>query len=248
MAFDAVYSQLIFPTSEDDFARDIDGDGKPDNRLGALLAGLGPFLVMQAQLDSAMQLGKVINLLRIEATSLATATSVSVQVLAGLDGDADPTNNTVAGTSLRADPLWPRSVLTGSIEKGRLRARGSAQLRSAFSLDIPFNVPAVPLLVEALITETGLEEGILAGAIPWEQVKTEVLAPLGKELASRDWFRLLLDTDKDGKVSVEELTGNALVGPFIAPDLDLDKDGTPDALSFGMAFSGVRCYVDVAVK
>ncbi len=64
--------------------------------------------------------------------------------------------------------------------------------------------------------------------------------------ASGSLGQSLLDTfdaDHDGTVTVTEVRTNSLVEPFFALDLDLDGDGTKDALS-----AGIHSVIDVTTS
>jgi hypothetical protein len=53
----------------------------------------------------------------------------------------------------------------------------------------------------------------------------------------------LFDIDKDGSIAADEVKNSALLGVLLKADVDLDKDGTPDHMSAGMAFTSVSCVI-----
>ena len=50
--------------------------------------------------------------------------------------------------------------------------------------------------------------------------------------------------NSDGKITADEIRNNALLKPLLAPDVDTDKDGKPDALSIGFGFTAVTCSIN----
>lgn len=55
---------------------------------------------------------------------------------------------------------------------------------------------------------------------------------------------MVLDADGDGRVTAAEVRANAMLGPLLEPDVDVDGDGTSDHLSFGVRVNWVRGYFE----
>ena len=247
----SVVHRLAFPTSASDYARDMDGDGKPDNRLGQIVSVVGPFMPFQAELDGAMQKGNVLHLLTVYAVSPKDAPQATVRAIMGLDGDEDPLNNLIDRANLRTDPASAVRVLRGSIRNGRLRVEGQLALTAPLGPGILVVVSTDQAVLEATITPEGLVDGVASGAVAWDRVENELLPPMAKQLSNNlvdPTLRDILDTNRDGEITADELLNNFLSGPFLSPDIDLDGDGIKESMSFGVGFSSIRCHIDLSLK
>lgn len=112
----------------------------------------------------------------------------------------------------------------------------------------------------AAVTETTLQGGTISGAAMSADVQATLVPALQTTISlaiARDcpggapptcgcmagsegvsWVNLF-DDDDDCAVSLAEFQANTMVATYFAPDLDLDEDGTNDALSVGLGFTAV---------
>ena len=73
--------------------------------------------------------------------------------------------------------------------------------------------------LEATITPEGLVDGVATGAVAWDRVENEILPPMAQQLSSNlvdPTLWEILDTNRDGKITADELLNNFLLGPFLS--------------------------------
>jgi hypothetical protein len=266
-----VVDSIDMPDSATDSQRlglDLDGDpqGRPDNAIGQVLSHA--FNLAGEDLDEQVRLrieaGEIIHLFDVQATSLAEAHLVGLTAFLGADSDGDPSDNFTGDEVFEVESAG--DLMGGAIADGVLHAqRGTARLAITLpALEEAFVLDLVSAQVEAEITETGMS-GRLGGGVSEEDVD-RVLLPMGQlgleRLIERDCDAggcatdsageialELFDEDLDGRISLDELRENSLIGSLLALDVDLfDQHGNPvprcdgekDCLSLGVGFTAVR--------
>lgn len=249
-ALEAVLSSLTMPMNGQQYAQDVDGNGTPDNQLGALIGGLaftGQTAQLQTSVDEAIADGSALLLFSVFAQALDNAPSTTIQVHLGEDADTDPTNNLTGNGQFTIDPSSPTGLaLSGGIQNGKLGAQGD--LLIVFPAGTTTAVVTMKnAFILADISANGMTNGQLSGAIPWTEID-QVLFPAVEEMLADQQLdptilNLIGDTNGDGTLSADELRNSSLVGMLIRPDVDLDKDGTPDAMSIGVGFQAVSCSI-----
>ena len=263
-----VTTTLALPASNpeaDDYARDIDGDGDRDNRLGQLFAAFAQQGGdLRAALDAAIDRGDLLMLHSLRTPSLEKTEKASWQVLY-----AEPTEEpdfsgsgsfTVASTGPSSKRL-PAKIKDGHVKT----AAGSIPLQ----LDLGNGIFALTLKkgkVFADCSKPSCSSGRINGAITAAQVDTRLipeLAELYSAIVAQDCpgpgpqscadgsmgksIQNLFDEDDDLVITEDELRESSLIQAVLAPDLDLVKangnpgqDGVEDALSAGLGFEAVR--------
>lgn len=261
LALAAIVDSIELPTKENDFAVDLDGTGKK-NRLKELdLEGTAlSFFNLQDEVDAQIARGEFVLLFEIFAESIADDPSVNIRSSEGKDLNGDPADNFSGdATFRRVVSSSSEAMLAGKIAAGALSA-GPGD----FSIPLPFGpLGAVMVRLERAVikadlgsSKSAMTAGQVNGAIPKEEVEATVVPTLA-DLLTYSWMSATIpllkvmlasmDTNKNGKIDNEEVRSHDVFGRFVEPDIDLDGDKTPDAVSIGYGFSATRCKIDGGV-
>ena len=272
-ALDLVVNKYMLPVTDAEakkYAYDIDSDGKVDNALGAILAAIKaivPSVDMQKDMDQNVQNGRVIMLMRVKAADLTTASTASLQAWTGEEkvccdnkpcSVADAKQKCFSGTNEhKPDVNSPaNAVLSGAIAAGTgTFGPGTVEIQ----LPIGRWAARVKLLkakVEGQVSSTGLIEGKLAGAIGQSDLKSQVIPAVAMVLdavltettssqASKDAIKKAFDANKDGKITNDEVEGNAAVAAVMSGDVDADGDGKKEELSAAVGFTAVTATLKI---
>lgn len=261
-----VVNRLILPTSSGQatqVAFDVDGDGDVDNRVGQLFSLLASQGVdVQSGADQAVDSGALVTLLSIQATSLKDAKGAKLRLFKGLSVAAPDLNG---GGKFKVDKAAPKSVLKATITK-KVVATKPGTVR----LTLPSLFPGLPVVrfdlrhaqVAAKCTAERCSKGRIGGGISSAQIDAAVVPAIGAiaraaiaadctgttedtctEGSAGRTMMGIFDANDDGLVTDQEVRTNGLVQAMLAPDLDLDGDGTKDALSFGIGFSAANASI-----
>jgi hypothetical protein len=262
-----VASQITLNVDADKVGFDFTGDGKVDNRLAQIYATVSGVAAIDVQSLSDTQVthGNVILLAEANASSF-TDGSAHGRVLQGsmpMPAACTDGNDMVCGHHLDGQGSFVAVVPAPELSRGKVKA---AQLSfgpgdgsmPVFMSDAPVWVPLHKAQLTGKITSEGLIDGVYGGAIASDDVNGIVLPALQVTVAAiikRDCptgasscvanstgaqYLQLLDTDKNGEVSLDELKSNSLIMGLLQPDVDLDDDGTKDALSAAVGINGVH--------
>ena len=262
MALQTVVQQFLVPKGPNDFARDIDGDGVQDNKLGQIADAIdkaAPGMSWTTQLQSYMadsiSRGTYLALMQIlgKTTALDTQPAARIKIDLGNDPDNNPADNFSGSEELGLNPSSPGDTLDGSISGGKLTA-GPGEV------NIPFVVGGGQLLLvpfkQAVLTgavsPAGIANGQLSGAVTKQDMDSKLLPAFAAyfteslktmtDAANKAMLQKLFDPDADGTVTAAELKGS-IVGIALQPDVDTTGDGIKDAISGGFGFSSVPCIV-----
>lgn len=250
-----VVSQITLPLTKDDKAVDQNGDGLPDNRLGAVLGILNPLLPAinrpQAMMDRLIQKGQYLALLDLHGDD---HDRLVLAVAMGRDLDKDATDNFLGQeTFTREAADEPVTPLPAILAEPALSAGpGTIALLVPLGLAYP-ELALRQTRITGVFSDDGRLQGRITGAIPLAgshdsfyyslAVSLRSLANDPATSSSLKAFVQTLDTDGDGLIEVSDLENSALVRLLAAPDLDLDSDGTADALSAGLGFTATPCAI-----
>lgn len=249
-----VLNEVKVPASANEasqLALDIDGDDRPDNALGGLLASLATTaeLDLQGGVDEQINAGGVIILADVQATDLSNATGVGLQVFLG--GNASPApcmdaSDTTCGRHLDGNASFSitedyDALVVGRIVNGSFSG-GPGNITIELALDETSTIPLtlVGARVEMSVTESGLTSGKLGGAILSEDVDSDVIpavvslidglleecdpnaTPCCPAGSTGETVLAFFDANEDCMVPQSELEENNLIASTIRnPDLDL---------------------------
>ena len=246
---EALLSTMQLPKSARDFARDIDGNGTPDNQLGMLLGTIASFAPqsLDDQLAQAIKSGALLMLFELDTRKTPGDTAARVRVFLGEDADNSADNNFSGDAKLAIAPSSPMDIEL----KGKLSASGQLVVEGTLLAPFPTGGALTTLTLErgqllAQVGGPGLGKGVLTGAIPWTQVREKILPLFVQALGGAGvdpQILQFLDSDGDGRITVKDLESNFLIGSLLRPDVDLDGDGQADALSMGFGFEATRCVI-----
>jgi hypothetical protein len=254
---------------------DLNGDKTIDNQLGMVLGTLaGQGFEVQTTLDEAVDAGSIILLLDLQTPDFASTTGAGLSIKLG-DSDTamptpctDPTMPATCGKHLDGTGVFTIDAgspadagVEGKIAGGVFTGGpGEIKLQIALADADPIDLSLIGARAKATgITEDGISEVILAGAITQSQLDTEVIPNIQAQLppiiaedcdpaagppecgclanSTGDTIISLFDTSpKDCEVTVEEIKTNSLIQSLLAPDVTIDGQ---DALSLGLKVSAV---------
>ena len=217
-----------------------------------MLKAVAPELDLQPAVDEDIASGGSLMLTEVFANSLVNSVA-RVKAHEGEDIDANAANNFSGSEPLRIAPDSPSGTLDGVISEGQLRAQGDYLL--PLNVEGKRHILTMKLArIEANVSAAGITEGLVAGALPIEQVKTAVVPEIAGKLNDvyndpatepdmKSKLDDIFDLNDDGKISVVEVENNSLIGLLIAPDVDINGNGVKDGLSAGIGFTAVPCVI-----
>ena len=258
-ALQSIVDRMLLPKTAGDRGIDFNGDGKVDNKLGQILAGLAALhggLDVQKDLDEQMKDGGILLLHEVYATDLADSAKASLVTHFGKDLDNNASDNFSGSETFGIAPVTPGEIRLQGTIKGGKASFGPGSLVAPIAIG---KVYVVITLRRARVTGTvsakGIKDGLMAGAVPLSDVTgrmlpglaTQMTFRLNSPLTSPTALKLLkyFDKDKDGTITVKELAADALIKGLLLdqPDVDTDGDKKMDAISVGIGFSAVPCKI-----
>jgi len=178
--FQYVVKQITVPETAGHaqmLARDINGNGQKTNALGRFLAVVNTMSIpngCEQTVNNSINSGKTLLLLEVKTNLAAADTAARVQMMMGTDLNNDTTDN-FSGKAQLAPQAAPQAALDGSLVGTQLRAgRGAGILPLA-----PGGTPKVLQMTLALLESTfapdKLDDGVLSGAVTWDQFEQALL-------------------------------------------------------------------------
>jgi len=262
-----VVSEASVPTNNTqarEFGLDLNGDKSPDNQLGMVLGTLASQNIdVQGAITTAINEGDIILLLALQTKDFMSSSGAGLQVKLADKASAMPApctdaTDTVCGHHLDGTGKFTVSAdspddvaVAGKIIGGTFNG-GPGNLSLKIALGGPEGVQLELIGARAKasgMSETGITSVILAGALPQEQLNTQVIPAIHSQLGpliARDCapamgmcnctgtgatVLMLFDADKDCAVTVEEIKSNTLIQSLLAPDVTIDGQA---ALSIGI--------------
>jgi hypothetical protein len=262
VALQTVVQQFLVPKGPNDFARDIDGDGVQDNKLGQIANAIdqaAPGMNWTSQLQSYMadsiSRGTYLAVMQVlgASTALDSQPAARVKIDLGLDPDGNPADNFSGSEELGLNPSSPGSALNGSINGGNLRT-GPGEVSVPFVVcgGQLLMVPFKQAMLTGKISPAGISGGQLNGAVSRQDMDSKLLPAFAAyfteslktitDPANKAMLQKLFDPNADGTVTAAELKGS-IVGIALQPDVDTNGDGIKDAISGGFGFTSVPCVV-----
>lgn len=263
-----VVSSIDVPTTASESSatgRDLDGDGTIDNQLGQVFASFmsASDLDLQSNMNERVQRGDAIMLVELLAESFLADPTALGRAMQGANPTpaacTDP-EDLVCGRHLEGSASF-EVVATAPARSSGTIAAGRAELgpgASVLPIALDRAVTWLPLIgahVEAETSPASLMAGTLTGVIPSAEIDATlipsfhaaIVAMIARDCpegacmpgSSGESLRQIFDASGDGMVTLEEVRTNSLARSLVAPDVDLDGDGTPDGLSAGVGFTAV---------
>jgi len=260
-------SSITLPKNSTTLAFDLDGDGTPDNKLGAIISGLAAVNLMpQDGADKAVMDGSLVLLMeevstdatQQSASNAGTKLSVANAAASPPKYDGSDTftinsststaqfyGNIAAGTYTSNDPATTKNPVVLTIELPLVAGQ--------MALSIPVTAGRITYKADASGHVTG---GQINGALKKTDVDMTVLPAVASLITKQvmdpnaSSAIKMFDINMDGTVTVDELKQNTLISNFLAPDIQLfDAAGNyapnpaktmKDSLSLGLGFTAVK--------
>ncbi|MDF3066854.1 MAG: hypothetical protein K0R38_2455 [Polyangiaceae bacterium] len=273
-----VIDTMMIPTNNNqarELAFDLNGDGVPDNQLGAVFGTLA-VMGLETGTEELVESGVVILLVDLQTTSFSRAAAAGFNTFYGTnpvpdpcvdDGDCGRHLDGTGSFDLTDDELEGEPCI-GPIEDGVFSGTGGAlPVRIAYSgqpLDLTLSEAHVELTG---LSEDGFTTGRIGGLLTVARIDTQLVPGMHAAVAasiaadctgaspspacgcvegSTGSTNLnLYDMDDDCEVSLEEVKENTLTASLLAPDVYLDGDGTADGLSVGFGVTGKRATFEL---
>ncbi|MCC6748260.1 MAG: hypothetical protein IT371_11415 [Deltaproteobacteria bacterium] len=254
--FQGVASKVTLPTSDTEYAQDVDGKGKK-NKLGGVLAAMKQ-LELQIGMNEALRTGQLLVLTEVFAKALTDDPAASIQVHLGKDLDGNATDNFSGteefGVHAKSPPAAKVNI---KITGGKIEGSGGELV---FPLPMGADLVLLTLkkaVIRGTVSTTGISDGILAGAIPVSEFDSK-LAPAMAGLinaylkdtkvdaATKTMLKTMFDGNGDGNVTTDEVKSAAVMSLIKNPDVDLNGDGKldkDDGISGAISFTAVAAKI-----
>lgn len=264
-----VTNTLLLPSTRDlaaEYALNIDGDPKKstENKFGELLSLLvsaAPGLELQTTLDEAINTGQLVTLHMVKADSFLSDPSVSWFVYLGQPAEFLSFDNSNKFTLDSKTPL--NSPIIGSVTNGHFSGGPGSVRIQMFLLGQQIDLDLIGVHLEADVNQYGCVNSKLGGGMTVEQFRSKLLPAIAAGIyqiieENNDTDSPLLqvfDSNKDKKVTAQELESNPMLMIAISPDLDLldasgefnpGQDGEKDSYSIGLGFTCIPASFNVA--
>jgi hypothetical protein len=241
----------------DSYAFDLNGDGRTDDELGHVLAGLSSSLNIDTSLASSLRSGGTVVLDSLHARSFVEDHTASWHVYVG---KAHP----VLSGRFTIDPAAPAgTALPGSVLHRQFRGGpGTVPMRLGLAPGAPpAQIELIGARLQADCTPLACSSGRIGGGVPAAQVDSQIVPVMAAALQAvvdagctgttidtcsgpAANIVSIFDTNGDLKITADELRANALIRAVLAPDLDLlnangrpGHDGVNDSLSVAFGFT-----------
>jgi hypothetical protein len=259
-------SAITLPKNSTTYAFDLDGDGTPDNKLGAIISGLAAVNLMpQDAANMAVTKGSLV-LLGEEVSTDATmmdAKNAGFKLSLALSATSAPKYDGTDTFSI--DPANSTATFYGNIAAGTFTSNNPATTTAPVTLTValplvagqpPLSVPVTAGRVTFKRDATGkITGGQLNGALRKEDVDSKILPAVAALITAQVQDPMasaaikMFDINMDGTVTVDELKQNSLITNFLSPDIQLFDNGVykpnpaktaKDSLSLGLGFEAVK--------
>lgn len=209
-----VINKFTMPSSKDDMTADIDGDGDKENGLGGLI----PMAKIAGQdpqknIDQMVSSGSLLFILDLNTQSVDNADPITISAYGATDADSDITNNFSGSAEMTKSTANPSTIPT-------LNGKISNTQLSAGPGEALAPVPMGTTPVIIAVKGAYVKGKLTCGGIEDGQINGA--------LAFSDLIKVMPEIAMYEKLLV---------------DLDMDKDGKKESLSFGMGFTAVRCII-----
>lgn len=189
----AVVDQFTMPTTGEPCSVDLDGDGKADNALIAVIGTLKALSFdLQRSADALVKTGELLQLVSLQTEDAFAASCASVTLQKGQRPAMPPVLD--GSDKLQVDAAQPASVLLGKIAGGILTtplpaeqkpeqvAKLELALPSGFGGNLP--LPLQGVHISGLSRKDGLVRGELHGTVKAEDVQARTVPAIAQALTT----------------------------------------------------------------
>ena len=250
-----IIDRITLPLSGEQYAMDYDGTGEK-NQMGVIVGAMDQFGNddFQKWANENIKNGTTLSLIEVFADSIVDDAAALARFSAGKDLDSDPSDNFTGSEAFGIAEQDPAAlVVKGAISGARLTTIPSNATMVNLDGTMPYVVTRIRMMGDLSDSHQAITGGQLNSVIPQSELDAKFFPLLAKGITDfindpnsdplAVSFYKNMDTNKDGVVDVDELKKDKLVGQFIAPDVDTDGDGKPDAMSMGYGFTAVPCKI-----
>ena len=265
--FRYVTDAIKLPKNKMDFARDVNGDAKPENRLGDVVASLKAINYdLQAQEDAAVKSGDALVLFsfRTMDPGLVDDPAASATVYAA---ESEPAPDFTGKGTFHVDKSVMAAQFSGALSGGAFESADPIKLMSPPTVFLRIMLgeggsvllPVVGARLQFTPKDGQLVGCQLNGAVTAKDIDKVLIPGIAKSLdttlkrmpCDQQCMQVKgFDKNKDGTITAEELRNDFLVQSLLKPDVDLYDAGgkwapsrdnaDPDSLSLGVAFTAVK--------
>ena len=233
-----VVDRFSLPLTTDDakaIADDLDGrDDDVDNQLGGALIALSSNDNLTLHGADMVAAGVIASVVEIQADDLQDDPTVSVRYL-GAEGDAAiVVGGTIADGVFRSNRTRTTRVPGRAILRLPVFADADPSVVTIDGLEIDFDPDGAG----------GLDARIRGGVGPevLDEAARGLIQMIVANPQGHPFATYLFDTNTDGVVDPEEVTGNSLISDLLEPDLEIVHDGEREPrLSFGFGVHLLPC-------
>jgi hypothetical protein len=259
-------SAITLPKNSMTYAFDLDGDGTPDNKLGAVIAGLAAVNLMpQDAANMAVTKGSLVLLFEEVSTDATMMDAKNAGFKLSLAQIATSPPKYDGTDTFSVDTGTSTATFFGNIAAGTFTSNNPATSTTPVTLTValPLVANADPLLIPVTAGRVTFKRdatgaitgGQLNGALKKEDVDAKVLPAVATLVTAQvqapnaSAAVKMFDINMDGTVTVDELKMNSLITNFLAPDIQLFDNGVykpnpaktmKDSLSLGLGFDAVK--------
>jgi hypothetical protein len=171
MVYPFVFSKIVLPRSNAQFAIDLNGDGQPDNQFGKVVDALAGYSNPQAASDDGITRGATLELIGVQTADLQNSTMAG----AALQPAQSMAAPDFSGKGMfTVDAAQPAAQLFGRLSGGALRTNDpittAHPVSTVVRVELAVGVDPVALKlngahVQATVSSTGLTQGELHGSV-----------------------------------------------------------------------------------
>jgi len=265
-----VFDRILVPATKAEATKyALSFQGKKYNLLGntlALFASQMPGVKIQLAVDEGICSGRALHLLCLSsAKSMAlmwpgTAACCAAAKCTGAGGacSAAAKGNCFSGTlkAARGSSRWGGGF-RGPYHNGKFSMNPSM---SGIYISLSNKAAIKPLAlklkmasISGTVTGGKITDGVLTGALDRSEVNDELIPAIAEiindvyndpatDQKTKDMLKALFDTNKDGKITAQELRAGNTVLPVDPGDVDVDNDGKKE-MSLGVGFTAVKTNI-----
>lgn len=225
-----VVDRFVLPSDTADaraLADDLDGNGYPDNQLGAVVASLAQQSDATTHAADMIASGAIASFVEIQAPSLSRAQAASVTFY-GADGEAATAMGGTIGTG--------GVFVSNATRTTRVPGRAIVHLPVFADAD-PSVLQLDAMEIELVPDGAGGYDATIHGGVPLASVATAMCQGMQQMIYARPDDHYILagafDMNRDGTITCDELAASSLIKSLTASDVTLF--GEPDvSLGFGV--------------